>query len=234
MQTSMYKDSLGLRGVDIDRFSPRHCSTEWRRLLSGGHPEVPILLYVCYLRREARVAWLRPMMDVLPDARLVVVGDGPLRVEMEEFFAGTSTLFTGHLEDKSLARVYASADIFISPATRGASDDVVLEAMASGLPVIAPRAGVPMMHVIDGENGFLFDPDQPEEMTALVRWLASNLAHAQRLGASARKYAETQSWDEVLSDLLFDYTALGDDWSETTMLDLGVWSPEPRHPYPTT
>jgi glycosyltransferase involved in cell wall biosynthesis len=172
------------------------------------------------------------MMDVLFDAHLIVVGDGPLRVELEELFAGTSTLFTGYLEGESLARVYASADIFVSPATRRVADDVLLEAMASGLPVIAPRAGASMVHVVDGENGFLFDPDRLEEMVALVRWLASSLAHARRLGASARMYAETQSWNEVLDDLLFDYTALVGDWSETTALDPEVWSLEPRHPHP--
>jgi glycosyltransferase involved in cell wall biosynthesis len=214
MQTSLYEGSLGLRAVDIDRFNPRHRSTEWRRLLSGGHPEAPILLYAGYLRKEAHVAWLRPMMNVLPGAHLVVVGDGPLRTELEDLFAGTPTLFTGLLEGKSLARVYASADLFVFPATSGVAGDVVLQAMASGLPVVAPRAGAPVVHVVDGENGFLFDPDRPEEMVALVRWLASSLAHIRRLGASARKYAETQSWEQVLGDLFFDYTALVDDWSD--------------------
>jgi glycosyltransferase involved in cell wall biosynthesis len=232
MRNSLYTNAMGFRGVDAECFSPRHHSTEWRRLLSGGHPEAPILLYVGYLRRAARVAWLRPMMDVLPDVHLVIVGDGPLRAELEELFAGTSTLFTGHLEGKGLTRVYASADIFVSPATRGAAGDVVLQAMASGLPVIAPRAGVPMMHVVDGENGFLFEPDRPEEMVALVCWLASSLAHVRRLGASARKYAETQSWDEVLDDLLLDYTALVDGWSDTKALDLGIRSLDSRQPHP--
>jgi glycosyltransferase involved in cell wall biosynthesis len=222
------------RGVDSERFSPRYRSAEWRWLVSDGRPESPILLYVGRLAREKRVEWLRPMMDVLPDARLVIVGDGPLRAELEELFSGTSTLFLGFLQGEDLARAYASADLFVFPSASETLGNVVLEAMASGLPVIAPNSGGPVDHVVDGENGFLFEPDQPQEMMALARWLVSNPAHVRRLGASARVYAETQCWEEILDDLLYEYAALvGDraianDWPGTMALDNGIRSPGSR------
>jgi glycosyltransferase involved in cell wall biosynthesis len=148
------------------------------------------------------------MMEMLGDACLAVVGDGPMRGELEENLAGTSTVFTGYLEGEELARAYAAADIFVFPSASDTFGNVVLEAMASGLPVIAPRAGGPVDHVVDGENGFLFDPGDLEEMVSLVRWLASNLAYTRRLGASARAYAEAQSWEEIMDELLDEYAAL--------------------------
>jgi glycosyltransferase involved in cell wall biosynthesis len=196
------------RGVNTERFSPAHRSREWRQRLTGGHPEAPLLLYVGRLAREKRVAWLPPMMEVLGDARLAIVGDGPMRAELEERLADTSTVFTGYLEGEDLARAYASADLFIFPSASETFGNVVLEAMASGLPVIAPRAGGPVDHVIDGENGFLFDPDDLEEMVSLAQWLASDLTYTRRLGAAARAHAEAQSWEEIMDELLDEYAVL--------------------------
>jgi glycosyltransferase involved in cell wall biosynthesis len=221
--------------VDTNRFSPRYRSEEWRRLLSGGHPEAPILLYVGGLAKQGRVAWLRPMMDVLVYAHLVIVGEGPIQDELEQVFAGTSTVFTGRLEGEGLARTYASVDLFVTPSMSEAVGTYVLEAMASGLPVIAPRAGAPLAHVIDGENGFLFEPGEPREMVALARWLVADPAHTRRLGASARTYAETRSWAEVREGFSDNTSAAlagdqvhVDDWLRAE-LDFEVQIPE-SHP----
>lgn len=205
--------------VDTNRFSPRYRSEEWRRLLSGGHPEAPILLYAGCLAKQDRVEWLHPMMDVLVYAHLVIVGEGPMQDKLEQAFAGTSTVFTGRLDGKGLARTYASVDLFVTPSMSEAVGTYVLEAMASGLPVIAPRAGAPLVHVIDGENGFMFESGEPREMVALARWLVSNPAHTRRLGASARTYAETRSWQEAQEGFLNNVSAAlvgdrvySDDW----------------------
>jgi glycosyltransferase involved in cell wall biosynthesis len=73
--------------------------------------------------------------------RLAIVGDGPAREELEASFVGTNTVFTGFLRGDDLARVYAAADLFTFPSANETLGNVVLEAMASGLPVVAPRSG---------------------------------------------------------------------------------------------
>jgi phosphatidylinositol alpha 1,6-mannosyltransferase len=192
-------------GVDTERFSPRHRSEPWRLRLSGGCPELPLLLYVGRLATEKRVEWLRPVMSLLPEVRLAIVGDGPRRSELEELFADTPTTFTGYLRGRDLAQAYASADLFVFPSANETFGNVVLEAMASGLPVIAPRSGGPVDHVTDDENGFLFEPDDPAELAAPIHRLVSDPAYIRQLGANARAYAGAQSWEAILDGLLDDY-----------------------------
>ena len=196
------------RGVDTVHFRPNQRSDEWRRTLSGGRPEAPLLLYVGRLASEKRVDWLYPVLQALPEARLALVGDGPIRPALEELFAGTRTVFTGYLKGKALASAYASADIFCFPSPTETFGNVVLEAMASGLPVIVPRAGGPVDHVINDRNGFLFEPDDPEDLISKTRTLVNDLKYARKLGKGARAYAESQTWEAILDGLLDDYAKI--------------------------
>lgn len=202
-------------GVDTELFNPLQRCWGWRRRLSGGHPEAPLLLYVGRLAKEKRVDWLRPLVDMLPNACLAIVGDGPMRLALEEDFAGTSTVFTGYLQGQDLAHAYASADLFVFPSANETFGCVILEALASGLPIIAPRSGGLVDHVVDGENGFLFEPDSLEEMTSIIRWLLTNPPYVQRLGWNARAYAETQGWESILDELLEEYASLIDGFTRS-------------------
>jgi len=196
------------RGVDTVRFSPRHRSESWRLRLSGGRPESPLLLYVGRLAVEKRVEWLRALLYELPGVRLTIVGDGPLRARLEEQFAETPTVFTGYLQGKDLAQAYASADLFVFPSANETLGNVVLEAMSSGLPVVAPRSGGVLDHVVDGENGFLFDKGDVADLVAAVRSLVSDPALTGRLAVTARQHAERQSWQAILDGLLIHYEVL--------------------------
>jgi glycosyltransferase involved in cell wall biosynthesis len=224
-------------GVDTVRFSPRHYNETWRARLSGGDVHAPLLLYVGRLAAEKRVEWLHPLIESLPGARLAIVGDGPMRRRLEDLFADTPTVFTGYLQGDDLAHAYASADLFVFPSASETFGNVVLEAMASGLPVIAPRAGGPVDHVRDGYNGFLFAPDNLAEMVALVRWLAWSPEHTRRLGAHAREYAQSQSWEEILDRLLDEYASLIRSHEHNHSLEQSRfgWQPpgiaRPRKPY---
>ncbi len=195
-------------GVDTVHFSPQRYSRAWRARLSGGDIHAPLLLYVGRLAAEKRVEWLYPLIEALPGVRLAIVGDGPLRSALEDLFADTPTVFTGYLRGDDLAHAYASADLFVFPSASETFGNVILEAMASGVPVIAPRAGGPVDHVRDGYTGFLFDPDDLAEMVALAKWLAWNPEHTRRLGENARAYAQSQSWEEILDGLLAEYKSV--------------------------
>ena len=196
---------LWTRGVDADRFSPDKASQEWRRRLTGGNPQAPLLLYVGRLAPEKRVDWLRPLLEELPGARLAIVGGGPSREELERLFAGTPTVFPGYLQGEDLAGAYASADIFAFPSASETFGNVVLEAAASGLPAVAPRAGGVVDIVRDGETGFLFEAHSRRAFSDSVRRLVHDLGKRREMSAKARSLAEGRSWEAVLDGLLEEY-----------------------------
>jgi glycosyltransferase involved in cell wall biosynthesis len=248
------------RGVDTARFNPCHRKTAWRIRLSDGNPDKPLLLYVGRLAVEKRVDWLRPLLDILPNVRLAIVGDGPLRASLARRFAGTPTVFTGYLRGEDLSSAYASADLFVFPSASETFGNVVLEAMASGLPVIAPRYGGPVDHVSHGVNGFLFNPDQIEDMIALVWQCVADatrghpadkghpadtvhpadrdprLDHWQggklikALSVAARDYALSQGWEMILDHLLQKYIDLVRDARYVSSVPLKL---APGSGYPT-
>jgi glycosyltransferase involved in cell wall biosynthesis len=198
------------RGVDTQRFNPDQHSLAWRLRLSRGRPEAPLLLYVGRLSPEKRVDWLRPMLAALPQVRLAIVGDGPARPELERLFAHTPTVFTGYLQGNDLARAYAAADIFVFPAANETLGNVVLEAMASGLPVVAARSGGVLDNVVDGETGLLFEPESQEALVAAVSQLVADERYTQKLGMASRAWVQNRSWASVLDGLLADYANLVD------------------------
>jgi glycosyltransferase involved in cell wall biosynthesis len=193
------------RGVDTRLFHPDRRSQAWRERLGASNPDTPLLLYVGRLSPEKRVNWLRPVLDALPDAKLAIVGDGPARAELEALFAGTSTTFTGYLCHKDLALAYTAADVFTFPAANETLGNVVLEAMASGLPVVAPRSGGVLDHVIDEKTGLFFEPESVDDLVRQVTRLARNKFLAGVLGSAGRKTVETRSWHTIFDDLLCDY-----------------------------
>ena len=112
-----------------------------RSRLSGGNPESPLFLYVGRLSAEKDIVRLKELFSVVPGMRLAIVGDGPLRSDLERQFEGTATVFTGYMQGAELASVYASADMFVLPSSTETLGLVLLEAMAAGCPVVACRAG---------------------------------------------------------------------------------------------
>jgi len=196
------------RGVDTERFHPCHASADWRARLTDGHPDAPLIVAVSRIAPEKRLAMLQPVIDALPSARLAVIGDGPTRWLLESQFAGTPTVFTGYLRGADLAAAYASADIFVLTGANETFGNVVLEAMASGLPVVVPDTGGQMDHVQHEVNGLIYRAEDGDALTAAVARLAADLPLARRLGAAGRAYAERQRWDVILDGLLTDWQAL--------------------------
>jgi glycosyltransferase involved in cell wall biosynthesis len=189
-------------------FNPARRSAEWRARLTDGQAEAPLLLYVGRLAPEKRVHWLKPVLEALPGVRLAIVGDGPERSNLEKLFAGLPAKFMGYLRGQDLAHAYAAADVFAFPSANETLGNVVLEAMASGLPVIAPRSGGVLDHVLDGQTGRLFAPEAQAELTALAASLTADPAAARTLGQAGRAHAECNTWPVVFDRLLDDYQIL--------------------------
>lgn len=129
----------------------------WICRLSDGNPDDTLLIYVGRLGREKRLQDLRKVMDDNPKLRLAIVGQGPYKEDLEQIFKGTKTVFTGQLQGEPLWQAFASADMFVMPSDSETLGFVVLEAMASGIPVVGVRAGGVPDLIKEGENGYLVE-----------------------------------------------------------------------------
>lgn len=192
------------RGVDTEIFHPRFASDAMRERLTQGHPEKKLLVFVGRLAAEKEIHRLRPMMDRRDDVALAIVGDGPFRRELEEMFAGTSTVFPGFMEGEELASAFASSDAFVFPSVTETLGLVILEGMASGLPVVAARSGPTLEQVTDGENGLLFDSGDEASLDRALERLADTDLRS-RIRTAARAEAEKFSWENASDDLLRYY-----------------------------
>jgi len=173
-----------------------------RSLLSQGHPDSPLLLYVGRLSAEKEIERIKPILEAIPDARLALVGDGPHRQNLEKHFAGTNTYFVGYLKGKELGSAFASADAFIFPSRTETLGLVLLEAMAAGCPVVAANSGGIPDIVTDGVNGFLFAPEEDDKgaIAATMRLLA-NQQEREIIRSNARQEAERWGWSAATGQL---------------------------------
>ncbi len=192
------------RGVDLDHFHPDHRSEAMRERLTNGHADRIIALSVGRVALEKGLDRLHALFDQ-PGVHLAVVGDGPARAQLQQQFAGTPTTFVGPLLGPALAEAYASADFFVFPSTHDTLGLVLLEAMASGLPIVAADAP-PTHELVDGSGaGTLFVPEQEGSLSQAV----ASLLRQDRAGLSqrARREAERWGWPESTRELLSFYEA---------------------------
>lgn len=188
------------RGVDVRRFHPDHVDRGLRAELA---PNGELLVgYVGRLAPEKRVGLLAALDD-RPGVRVVVVGDGPDAGPLRE--ALPRAAFLGFREGAELARAYASLDVFVHTGPHETFCQAVQEAMASGLPVLAPDAGGPRDLVDHGRTGFLLDPATfAADLPAAVDRLADALPR-RRMGAAARARVRTRTWSAVCDELMGHY-----------------------------
>jgi phosphatidylinositol alpha 1,6-mannosyltransferase len=191
------------RGVDQRRFSPTLRDEGVRRLLApnGG----VIVGYVGRLAREKQVERLLPLTE-LPGVTVVIVGDGPRRRALERQLVGAR--FVGFRRGDELSRLVASLDIFVHPGLDETFCQSIQEALAAGVPVVAPAAGGPLDLVRHGVNGFLWSPEAPETLCGAVRELVADPALRRQLGAAARSSVAGRSWPAVLDHAIAHYRTL--------------------------
>ncbi len=202
------KVGLWRRGVDAQTFHPGFRSAEMRAEMTSGNPDDTVLLYVGRLSDEKQIEHIRPALTSLPKTRLVLVGDGPARASLERTFADLPVSFMGFLRGERLSQAYASADIFVFPSRLETFGLVVIEAMAAGLPVVASRVGGVSDIVREGETGYTFESGDTRALTEGIRKIAAKRDNMRRMGAQARAYAETLSWDAIMDEVIELYAAL--------------------------
>ncbi|KAF9594507.1 hypothetical protein IFM89_031625 [Coptis chinensis] len=195
--TAGNKIRLWNKGVDSESFHPRFRSQEMRLRLSGGEPEKPLIIHVGRLGVEKSLDFLKVVMDKLPDARIAFIGDGPYREELENIFSGMPAIFTGMLQGEELSQAYASGDVFVMPSESETLGLVVLEAMSSGVPVVAVRAGgIPDIISDDqeGKTGFLYNPGDIDDCLSKLVPLLANQELREIMGKAAREDMEQYDW----------------------------------------
>jgi glycosyltransferase involved in cell wall biosynthesis len=193
------------RGVDAERFHPSRRSMELRgRLGLGG---AFTFLYVGRLAAEKGVdivfdAYRRVEASLPPGSvRLVIAGEGPEESRLRAA-APNGTVFLGYLDRaRELPALYASADAFVFASTTETLGLVVLEAMASGIPVVAAPAGGVADHLRDGRNGLSYAPRDAEACADAMRRLYTDRDLTLALRDGARRTAEALTWDMELDRL---------------------------------
>lgn len=188
-------------GVDRDRFHPMHRDDALRSTLA--RPDEVIVGYVGRLAREKQVEDLAALKSV-PGIRVVVVGDGPRRDRVAR--ALPHATFTGHLQGMELARTMASLDIFVHTGLLDTFAQTIVEAQASGVPVVAPARGGPLDLVQEGVNGFLYPPGQLRVLAEHVGALAGDKCMRAGMGLAARESTVPRTWDAVNAQILQHYT----------------------------
>lgn len=209
------------RGVDLARFGPHHRDEGLRGQWLGASrgqmagEQAPILLCVTRMAAEKNLEVLlqayRAARQSGSQARLVMVGDGPARSHLERDFP--EALFVGMKTGLDLSRCYASADLFCFPSQSETFGNVVLEAMASALPVIAYRHGASAALLQDQEHGWILRDFSPSAFhqalkIALSQWPVRDGQLWKSMGEKAWIKAKTQSWESVVNLMLSHWYAL--------------------------
>ncbi|CAH9068215.1 unnamed protein product [Cuscuta europaea] len=202
--TAANRIRLWNKGVDSERFHPRFRSQEMRLRLSNNEPDKPLIVHVGRLGVEKSLDFLKRVMDRLPDVRIAFIGDGPYREELEEMFIGMPAVFTGMLQGEELSQAYASGDVFVMPSESETLGLVVLEAMSSGLPVVAARAGGLTDIIPDdqhGKTGYLFSPGDLNVCLSILEPLLSDHELRETIGKAARVEMEKYDWREATRNI---------------------------------
>ena len=190
-------------GVDLDLFHPGRASAAMRERLTGGHPERRLCLYVGRLAAEKGIEALLPLASAGGVGHVALVGHGPARHELAQAFAGSQTTLAGPMAGAELAAAYASADVFVFPSVTDTLGLVLLEAMASGLPVVAARTPAAEHLIAQAPGGSMFDLSQPATLIRAVdRWLSTSV-NRHRLAEDARGLLVT--WRQCTDELLAHY-----------------------------
>lgn len=202
------------RGVDTELFASKHRSEALRETWLGSSPvKKTILMYAGRISWEKNLRLLTAAYRQMDHAHchLVIVGDGPALSEMKQELGDLPVTFTGYLRGIELARAYASADVFAFPSRTETFGQVVLEAMASGMAVVALQAEGVRDIVEHERTGFLLDTvnlaeqKQVQAFANLLTRLIEQRALRQRMGQSALQVAGTRTWNEAMKCLVRGY-----------------------------
>lgn len=190
------------RGVDIELFHPRKRSAELRRQW-GATDETPVVLLVSRLAAEKNlqvvISAFEQMRITEPSAKLVMVGDGPARAALQQ--QHPHVIFAGMRTGEELAAYYASGDIFLYPSLTETYGNVTVEAMASGLAVLAYDYAAAREHIRHDINGLLAPFNDTPSFVDHAAALIHVPNRVERLRVQARQSVELLAWSNIMGQL---------------------------------
>lgn len=190
-------------GIDSHLFSPAyHSGTLREQYLPDG--DGVLLLYVGRMAPEKDLEVLLEAARILNGRglayRLLMVGDGPSRVKLEAMQV-ENVVFCGYRRGQELYEMYASADIFVFPSVTETFGNVILEAMASGLPVVAAPAGGVEDNLLHQVNGLAFRAGDPLHMAEQMQAVIENDTLRHNLADQALLYARSRTWNQIFAEM---------------------------------
>lgn len=186
------------RGVNIEEFHPDKRNGVYKNDRLEGRLK---LLYVGRISREKDLPLLarsfRKLCHFRDDLSLVIVGDGPYLEDMKRETGGLPVVFKGRLLGEDLAAAYASSDLFVFPSTTDTFGNVVLEAQASGIPVIVTDMGGPQENLRPGKTGFIVKAHDEKALTEAINAITQDRKRLTAMGRAARRYMEGRSFEKA-------------------------------------
>jgi phosphatidylinositol alpha 1,6-mannosyltransferase len=206
--------SIWSRGVDAALFNPNRRDLQWRRDQGIADSDVAILFFGRVVLEKGVEAFVQAVRDLQMGSsrvRALVVGAGPAAALFETL---PGTVFTGHLAGRDLARAVASADVMLNPSTTETFGNVIVEAMASGLPVVSADAQNARSILTDGVDGFICHPTARGSYSAALRKLIEDDDLRKTIGLSARRTSEKYSWDRASQSVAEIYRSFASENDE--------------------
>ncbi len=192
-------------GVDTQIFNPRYKSSKWKKDLNIEGKTA--LLFAGRLVWEKDLKTFVEVYNILSAKRkdiiFVLAGDGPIREDLEKSMP--KAIFLGYQTGRELATTYSSSDIFVFPSTTETFGNVVVEAMASGLPPICVREGGAYGIVKDNITGLIAEPRNAADISNKIEMLLNQPGLRDQISRQAFQYAQTQSWENVFEKLFRSY-----------------------------
>ncbi|WP_459963307.1 glycosyltransferase family 4 protein [Nocardia sp. IFM 10818] len=208
------------RGVDLQQFGPFRRSEELRKQLAPNGEA--LVGYIGRLAPEKELELLAHLREV-DGVRLVVVGGGPEEKRLRKLLPEAA--FLGVLHGDELGAAYASLDVFVHTGRHETYCQAAQEALASGVPVVAPKAGGPIDVVAPGA-GFLYPPGDAEAMVNLVRRLVADRRLREQTAAAAHRSVQDRSWSAVNDLLIRHYREVIAERRTRSLPDCGPLSKE--------
>ncbi len=201
------------RGVDTKLFSPERRSQALRQEWGIADDEL-VVGYVGRVAEEKNIPLTAEaysaMREVDPKLKLVIVGDGPAMPGLKKKYP--DAVYAGMRTGEDLAAHYASCDMFVFGSVTETFGNVVIEAMASGLAVLAYDYAAPKRYIQHGQNGMLATFDDKDDFIAKARELADDRDRVQKMGVNARRTVDGHSWAAIIHQyeaLLYDVAENG-------------------------
>lgn len=193
------------RGIDMTMFNPQKRDNKYIDALCGkGTIRVLFVSRLFWVKEITTIIGIyKKLSKTHPNVTMVITGDGPQKKYMEKRMP--NAVFTGKLINNDLNRIYASCDIFLFPSITETFGNVNLEALASGLPIVAAAKGGQCGIIKEGETGFLVEPKNVDAFCEKISYLVNNPNILKKMSKNAVAYARTQKWETLCKEMFRSY-----------------------------